>query len=211
MFLLISDLCFRTSWEFPELVSNKCNMVSDSDGKHYPWYGNRHEMKTVSGPCKAQQVSIFMNDNFFPQVTWYIPDTKFDKKPRLTHVYRKQRFYTFLVAKNPNTGDHFVLRTISWMMEIDILVNPEKPLGQRATLLSTFEQQQPEVLKRNIPISPSAMKAPNANHCQVLMWRPNKGHPTIVVPPVETTVNMQQYIENTRDYNKKLQQLLNEP
>ena len=60
--------CFRTSWEFPEIVSGKFNMISDADGKQYPWYGAKRELSQLDGPCNKQSLTLEMNDNFFPQV-----------------------------------------------------------------------------------------------------------------------------------------------
>ena len=62
------DICFRTSWEFPEIVSGKFNMISDADGKQYPWYGAKRELSQLDGPCNKQSLTLEMNDNFFPQV-----------------------------------------------------------------------------------------------------------------------------------------------
>jgi len=58
----------RTSWEFPEIVVGKYRMISDADGKQYPWYGSKTEVQTVDGPTiQPTHVTIHMNDNFFPQ------------------------------------------------------------------------------------------------------------------------------------------------
>ena len=44
-------------------------MVSDADGKQYPWYGSKTEVQTLEGPTvQPTHVTIHMNDNFFPQV-----------------------------------------------------------------------------------------------------------------------------------------------
>ena len=43
-------------------------MISDADGKQYPWYGSKTEVQTVDGPTiQPTHVTIHMNDNFFPQ------------------------------------------------------------------------------------------------------------------------------------------------
>jgi hypothetical protein len=96
----------RTSWEFPEIAGSKWKMVSDADGKMYPWYGSRHEVHLVKGPHQAHTTAVYMNDNFFPQVTWHIPNKRYEKTPRLTHVHRKQKFFTFLVCSD-NFGKDF--------------------------------------------------------------------------------------------------------
>ena len=47
----------------------KYRMISDADGKQYPWYGSKTEVQTLDGPTvQPTHVTIHMNDNFFPQV-----------------------------------------------------------------------------------------------------------------------------------------------
>ena len=47
-------------------------MVSDADGKQYPWYGSKTEVHNIEGPTlQANFITIHMNDNFFPQVINY--------------------------------------------------------------------------------------------------------------------------------------------
>ena len=66
---LVDCTCVRTSWEFPEIVVGKYRMISDADGKQYPWYGSKTEVQTLEGPTvQPTHVTIHMNDNFFPQV-----------------------------------------------------------------------------------------------------------------------------------------------
>jgi len=49
-------------------------MISDADGKQYPWYGSKSEVQTLEGPTmQPTHVTIHMNDNFFPQVRLYPP------------------------------------------------------------------------------------------------------------------------------------------
>jgi len=44
-------------------------MISDSDGKRYPWYGSKREVKLIEGPTThSTNISTQMNDNFYPQV-----------------------------------------------------------------------------------------------------------------------------------------------
>jgi hypothetical protein len=67
--LRLSVFVNRTSWEFPEIVIGKYRMISDADGKQYPWYGSKTEVQTLEGPTlQPTFVTVHMNDNFFPQV-----------------------------------------------------------------------------------------------------------------------------------------------
>jgi len=44
-------------------------MVSDADGKNYPWYGAENEVMQVRGPTQLPTpATISMHDTFHPQV-----------------------------------------------------------------------------------------------------------------------------------------------
>jgi len=177
-------------------------MISDADGKQYPWYGSRYEIQTIQGPSAKHSVTVHMNDNFFPQVTWYIPHPSYDRMARLTYIHREQDFYTYLVVKDLATNAYHVLKTITWSMTINIGVEPDKPLGRRARLLAPLEQDPPIIRDSGDRSRPEvyAMKPPNANNAQVLVWRPLVGEPKIVVPAEETTIGLDKYLQTTRDY-----------
>ena len=100
-------------------------MISDSDGKLFPWYGNKTEVCLVKGPKSSYSAySVSMNDNFYPHVTWDIP-TSSERKPRLTRVKREQSFLTWLVAMNVMTGHLIVLKTLKWQMLLEIQIDPK--------------------------------------------------------------------------------------
>ena len=125
----------QSGWEIPQLESKAVPAVSDSDGISYPWYGNASEIATVCGPTKHyKKVSVKMNDNFYPSVTWDIPISEKDQS-HLTKIERDQHFVTWLAALNENTGELIVLKTIRWKFNLVIGVDPMKPLGKRAKLL----------------------------------------------------------------------------
>ena len=46
-----------------------------------------------------------------------------------------------------------------------------------------YQMEQPEILPKNEPIPPNALVKPNANDAQVLIWRPKKGEPVVVIQP----------------------------
>lgn len=177
-----------TSWEFPELTSGKQSMISDCDGRHYPWYGSRNETVIFKGPCdRYQTATVFMNDNFHPHVTWRNPANRHQLEPNLTHIVRDQSFYVWLVAWNMVTMKSFVLQTISWRMQLEIDIDPNKPLGQRARLTSNPVPRQPLLLDYNVPIPRCALTPPCANSAQMLVWHPRRGRPVCVIPPVWKT------------------------
>ncbi|KAL5012261.1 hypothetical protein ScPMuIL_010812 [Solemya velum] len=174
-----------TSWEFPELTSKDQNMISDCDGHHYPWYGSRNEAVIVQGPCKLyQKATVTMNDNFHPHVTWRNPANRSQVEPNLTHIIRDQSFYVWLVAWNITMQKAYILKTIRWQMKLEIAVNPLRPLGQRARLISNPVPDQPVVQETNVTIPRCALTPPNANSAQMLVWRPIYGLPSCIIPPV---------------------------
>ncbi|XP_060697123.1 protein FAM78A [Hemiscyllium ocellatum] len=172
-----------SSWELPDLREGNILAISDSDGVNYPWYGNTTETHTIVGPTKREvRFTVSMNDNFYPSVTWAVPVSR-SNTPQLTSIMRDQSFTTWLVASNAGTGEIIVLQTIKWRMKLHIAVDPSKALGERAVLLEPIEQETPLILNRNEPIAPNALRKPNANDAQVLMWRPTGGQPEVVIPP----------------------------
>ncbi|UJR26438.1 hypothetical protein I4U23_007768 [Adineta vaga] len=178
-----------SSWEFPQLMSDQNPMISDSDGRNYPFYGSKSEVIEIQGPCSDYTtLKVLMNDNFYPHITWDIP-TSNERLARLTSVKRHQSFYTWLVAMNARNGSILVLKTISWQMNLEIRIDPTKPQGSRATLVSDPVPVQPEILKQNIRIPTCVLYPPNANSAQILVWHPGcrlnetSKRPEIVVPP----------------------------
>ncbi|XP_061099272.1 protein FAM78B isoform X1 [Conger conger] len=172
-----------SSWELPELREGRVKAISDSDGVSYPWYGNTTETVTLPGPTsKPSRFTISMNDNFYPSVTWAVPVSD-SNAPLLTRIKRDQSFTTWLVALNVASKEKILLQTIKWRMRVDIVVEPSRTLGCRATLTGRPQQEQPRILARMEPIPPNALGRPNANDAQVLMWRPKRGMPMVVIPP----------------------------
>ncbi|KAJ8278576.1 hypothetical protein GJAV_G00089080 [Gymnothorax javanicus] len=172
-----------SSWELPELRDGLVKAISDSDGVSYPWYGNTTETVTLSGPTtKPSRFTVSMNDNFYPSVTWAVPVSD-SNTPLLTHIERDQSFTTWLVALNAGSKEKILLQTIKWRMCVDIGVDPSRPLGSRAMLTGRRQQDQPCILTHMEPIPPNALSRPNANDAQVLMWRPKRGPPLVVIPP----------------------------
>ncbi|XP_054770044.2 protein FAM78A-like [Lytechinus pictus] len=184
-FLSCFHFC-RSSWEIPALKSGQQRFVSDSDGKHYPWYGCTTEVGVIVGPTNCYTVChLRMNDNFHPSITWDIP-VRNSHEVKLTKLARDQSFTVWLIASNKTTGQKFVLRTIKWRMQINIAVDGRQPLGRRAHLLDPIIQEQPQILEPNqneLP-PPEALRAPNANNAQTLIWRPMTGREVVIVPPV---------------------------
>ncbi|XP_042533281.1 protein FAM78B isoform X1 [Dipodomys spectabilis] len=180
---IISIMTQLSSWELPDLREGRVKAISDSDGVSYPWYGNTTETVTLVGPTnKISRFSVSMNDNFYPSVTWAVPVSD-SNVPLLTRIKRDQSFTTWLVAMNTTTKEKIILQTIKWRMRVDIEVDPLQLLGQRARLVGRTQQEQPRILSRMEPIPPNALVKPNANDAQVLMWRPKRGPPLVVIPP----------------------------
>ncbi|XP_028851662.1 protein FAM78A isoform X1 [Denticeps clupeoides] len=178
-----------SSWELPELKTGQIQAISDSDGVTYPWYGSTTEIYTIVGPTKrATKLTVSMNDNFCPSVTWTVPVGTADTPPRLSGIQRDQHFTTWLVALNETTAEMVLLQTIRWRMQLSIEVDPKRPLGQRGRLLEPQIQDRPQILETNEPIPPNALVRPNANDAQVLMWRPGTGKPIMVIRPKYSSI-----------------------
>lgn len=174
-----------TSWEFPEL-NRGLKMLSDSDGMHFPWYGNRHEVQTIRGPTKGSKTfNIRMSDSFSPQITWVPPngDKFLQGDCMLTEIHRDQSFHSWVVARNEETKEVVPLKTVIWRMQINIDIDPTKPLGERGSLGGPAQQIQPEVLSYNEPVPPNALDPPHCNAAQMLLWRPTKGRVGVVIAP----------------------------
>ncbi|CAI5639270.1 protein FAM78B [Oreochromis niloticus] len=172
-----------SSWELPQLREGLVQAISDSDGVSYPWYGNTTETVTIVGPTsKPSRFIVSMNDSFSSHVTWTLWISG-SNTPLLTNIKRDQSFTTWLVALNTTSREKILLHTIKWRMRVDIAVDPSLPLGSRARLVGRVHQDQPRVLTQIEPIPPNAMRGPNANEVQVLMWRPRRGPPVVVIPP----------------------------
>lgn len=159
-------------------------MISDSDGKNFPWYGSTdRETVLIKGPKKEYQIyKIKMDDNFHPHVTWDLPNSD-ERIVRLTNVKRDQSFYTWLVALDVINNQMIILRTIRWSMKLEIRVDPTKRPGHRTKIVSNPIPQQPQILSKNIKIPNCALYPANANTAQTLVWRPYGAPPQIVVPP----------------------------
>ena len=150
-----------SSWEIPQLISGETTMISDADGRNYPFYGSNSELIELYGPsADYRRIQVRMNDNFYPHITWDIP-TSNERVSRLTHVRREQHFYTWLVAMNAHNGSILVLKTIQWQMNLEIDVNPKQIQGSRAKLISNPIPIQPIILKDNVRIPSTVLYPPN--------------------------------------------------
>jgi hypothetical protein len=166
-------LSLSSSWEFPELVLGLKPMVTDSDGKNFPWYGSHTEVVSLQGPKPDHSThKVSMSDNFMPHVSLEVPIAGQNKrKTHLTNVKRKQRFVTWLAAMDIRRGVLVVLRTFKWKMNVEIEIDPTKEQGSRARLVSNPLPAQPRVLLKNIRIPSCALYPANANSSQVLTWQ----------------------------------------
>ena len=164
----------QSSWEIQELNTGDSVAVSDADGRQYPWYGVTSECRTVHGPSEGVTVKVNMNDNFSPTVSWAIPVGR-EQPDTLTSVHRDQSFLVWLVVKNEITGDILALRAFRWQALVNISVDCECEVGQRAKLLEPVYQEQPKVVDclSKLCIPESALSVPRANEAQKFVWRTN--------------------------------------
>ena len=159
----------QSSWEIQELNSGETVALSDADGRQYPWYGVTTECRTVRGPCPAQRVHVFMNDNFSPTVSWAVPVGK-DQPDSLQRIHRDQSFIVWLVVKNESTGEILPLKAYRWRAIINIALDCTRNIGERAKLLEPKIQAQPiELFDLRVPRT--ALQSPRANEAQKFVWR----------------------------------------
>jgi len=173
-------------------------MLSDSDGLHFPWYGNRNEVQSVYGPTRGEKTfNIRMADSPSAEISW-VPPTWVPLRRwlswtwwrsflfgdcKLTEIHRDQSFHSWVVARNEDTKQVVPLKTVIWRMQVNIGINPDQPLGKRSKLLGPIQQIQPEVLGSNVAIPPNALDPPHANAAQMLLWRPAEGRVGVVIAP----------------------------
>ena len=164
-----------TSFELPSLP------MSDSNGSDFPWMGNSHERATLSGGSADQDVELSTDDHPGSNVGWHepLPPDGITEGPavELQHVKRNQNFTTWLVVKDGNTGRITVLKKVSWKTLVDISVNPNHPLGSRATV-NFIPVEQPTVVtpssasKLLLTIPKNCLVAPSSNLSEQLWWTP---------------------------------------
>ncbi|CAF4589448.1 unnamed protein product [Rotaria sp. Silwood1] len=183
-----------SSWEFPQLVVRDASMINDSCGRNFPWYGSKNQVVTIQGPLYRQsEYTISMRDLFVPWIPWDIPTCE-GEQSYLTHIYRHQRFYVWLCAMNCTKNELLIIRTIRWTQTIEIDIKPDLYRGMRAKLISNPVPDQPIFLKRNIFIPSCALQEPSANNAQLLIWRPTKGDPIVVVNSKHHDTSTKKYL-----------------
>jgi hypothetical protein len=157
----------QSSWEIEELDGGRA--ISDADGRQYPWYGVTTECKTIRGPCQAQRISLHMNDNFSPTVSWAVPVGK-DEPDTLERIHRDQSFLVWLIVKNEKEGTILPLKAYRWRAIINIAIDCSRSIGERAKLLEPKIQAQPlELFDLRVP--QGALQSPRANEAQKFVWR----------------------------------------
>jgi len=164
-----------TSWEFPQLNLGLPG-INDSDGESYPFYGSDMEICQLAGPITKQTtIVVKMNDSPASHVTLRIP-SKHDgsKTADLTNIHRVQKFETWLVALNDVTNECIELINLEWDLDVAIKVNCEAELGSRVELLQPKVQRMPCFVKRKSRVPQCAKSPPDANHAQMLIYRPHE-------------------------------------
>lgn len=165
-----------TSWEMPFLP------INDASGALPPWYHTLEGRRIVKGGSEKQIVEIAVNDNFDVKVTWREPQPPYgaseDGKPDLQGVRRNQKFTLWLVARRSLDGELTILKKINWQMQFEISVNPELPLGSRATVKPVAVSRPTIIDAQNLEpaeaIPPKALKSPSANEAQEFWWTPKR-------------------------------------
>lgn len=169
-----------TSWEFPQLNLNMVG-VNDSDGETYPFYGHEKEFFQIEGPVARDTTFVVeMSDSPASHVTLNVP-SKHDSSGDidLTHISRKQRFNTWLVALNDRTGECIELKCLDWELDVSMVIDELAPNGMRVQLRDPKEQSLPRINKKIPRIPQCAQLPPDANHAQMLVFRPHSSRQNV--------------------------------
>ena len=110
-------------------------------------------------------------------------------------------FVTSLVVQDVCDNKPIILEAFRWTTGIHVDVATNKPLGQRAKLLTTFLEQPHVIPSDHIKLPAYVRKRPNANDASCLVWRPSSGKPKLIRPPKDTTMDMDTYIATARFLN----------
>jgi hypothetical protein len=160
-----------TSWEMPRFPLYDCASVAEA-----PWYGTLHEIRRVEGGTSDLDVDVAMDDNLSGSVTWREPlppdGQKLSDKPELVSVKRKQSFTTWLVARREPDGHLTVLRKTTWSFDLEIAVDPTRPVGARGTAKLAPVRQPAVGDGKGESVPPEATKGPGANAVQEFWWTP---------------------------------------
>lgn len=163
-----------SSWEFPQLNLGLAG-VNDSDGESYPFYGHEKEICQLSGPISQPTTFVVaMSDSPASHVTLKVPSKHGSTDGiDLTNIRRKQKFSSWLVAFNDVTGECVELKCLDWDLDVNMKIDQRQPCGSRVSLLEPKVQSTPRVNVR-LPRVPQCAKCPpDANHAQMLVWRPH--------------------------------------
>jgi len=163
-----------TSWEFPQL-NLKMAGVNDSDGESYPFYGHEKEICQIRGPT-ARETSfvVSMSDSPASHVTLRVPSKHGSQDGLdLTNINRKQKFTAWLIAFNDVSGECIELKCLDWELDVAMIVSHQATCGNRVRLLDPKEQALPRINIQLPRIPQCARSPPDANHAQMLVFRPH--------------------------------------
>jgi len=163
-----------TSWEFPQLNLGLAG-VNDSDGESYPFYGHEREICQIYGPTnKETTVMVSMCDSPASHVTMRVPIKHGSPDGLdLTHISRKQRFSSWLVAFNDVTNECIELKCLDWSVDVGMKIDHSKNCGSRVQLTEPKVQAVPRMNDKNPRVPQCAKSPPDANHAQMLVFRPH--------------------------------------
>jgi len=163
-----------TSWEFPQLNMRLAG-VNDSDGESYPFYGHEKEICQLHGPLPRETTFVVsMSDSPASHVTLRVPSKHGSNDGiDLTNIHRKQKFTSWLVAFNDVSAECIELKCLDWDLNVAMNIDRLSPCGSRVSLLEPKEQTRPVVNVRLPRIPQCAKSPPDANHAQMLVFRPH--------------------------------------
>jgi hypothetical protein len=162
-----------TTWEIPKLP------ISDARPNLAPWYDSDEGRKNVKAGEKNVTVTLAMNDNFSPRVSWkepLPPDGRAERAvPELRLIKRDQTFSVWLVAMRDSDKAISVLKKVSWRMEVDIVVDSTREIGSRCKV-NKVPIHKPSIVDGSAEKVPEqCLGEPTANGAQEFWWNPQPG------------------------------------
>ncbi|KAL7671455.1 hypothetical protein ACOME3_006353 [Neoechinorhynchus agilis] len=163
-----------TSWILPDLLNKRYEMISDSDGKCFPWYGTADELRVLKGPTTYSTVcKVTMEDSLSSKVSLSPPHHHERVSARLTEIHREQNFVTWLVKmeESPNRKKVTILRAIKWGVNLKIHQN-----AQQCYVVEEYSCVGPEFLDGENLLPKNCFTGPTANFSQLLIWISGDGN-----------------------------------
>ena len=188
------------SWEFPKMVLNIQNSISDSAGPETsPWYqtGNQGSFECLGPSFGERDYVIKISDSPSAAISFQSPIHNEMPDDLLSRVERCQSFFVWPTVINQSTKEVYPLGAMFWESKVAYNVDCSRPIGRRVSQVPTTGQM-PFLFshQEGFPrMSQSCLKLPAANQAQMFVYRyfkPNGFDSTRIIIPPES-INLQNW------------------